>query len=86
MNINNFDYEINPRSKIKRYQIHPLSEEGFSQYTNKVSYTHKYLKSLSPSRIDEIFNYKTLKNTRLGEEENKDTIYSADNSAGLDGH
>jgi hypothetical protein len=56
MNINSFDYVDNAKYKNRIYKIQPLSDEGFKHYTNKNSYTHKYLKSLSPSRINEIFN------------------------------
>lgn len=68
MNIDNFDYTERPRFKVNQYEIHPLSDEGFTQYTHKESYTHRYLKSLSPKRVDEIFNFESLNSPRISNE------------------
>lgn len=65
MNITNFDYSPQPKYKFRKFGIHPLTDEGFNQYTDKDSYTHKFLKSLSPQRVDKIFNFETLKSNRL---------------------
>jgi hypothetical protein len=62
MNIGNFEYDPNPQLKIRKFHIQTLTDEGFSQYTNKESYTHKYLKSLSPKRVKEIFYHNSMKN------------------------
>ncbi len=57
MNITNFEYKQSPFSKIKRFEIRPLSENGTDNYMTKDSYVHRYLKSLDHERIDEIFDY-----------------------------
>ena len=56
MNINNFDYTNEPYLKMKKFKIHVLTDDGFNKYLDKDSYIHKYLKSLSPRRIKEIFD------------------------------
>jgi hypothetical protein len=57
MNIGNYEYVDQPVTTIKKFGIHPLSEDGVSRYFDGDSYTHKYLKSLSPQRVEDIFNY-----------------------------
>ena len=58
MNIEQFKYEQTPFFKIRKYEIMPLSDEGFNKYTNKESYTHQYLYSLSPARAERIYQTK----------------------------
>ena len=74
MNIGNFEYVEKPKIKIRKFHIQTLTDEGFSQYTNKESYTHKYLKSMSPKRIKEIFDYDSLMNKGSEDEKNLNVI------------
>jgi hypothetical protein len=57
MNITNFQYNQSPFSKIKRYEIHTLTEEGTNNYLKKDSYVHRFLNSLDHERIKEKFDY-----------------------------
>lgn len=60
MNITNFTFNHSPFTKIKRYEIHTLSEEGIKNYTRKDSYVHRYLRSLDHQRIDELFDHRRI--------------------------
>ncbi len=74
MNINNFDYVDEPYIKMKKFKVHVLSDDGFNKYLDKDSYIHKYLKSLSPRRIKEIFdsndNQSSQKNRNINNHKN----------------
>lgn len=63
MEIDDLDYEKRPIGTNKFYQVHSLSGNGFSQYINHDSYTHKYLNQKPPKPImnrhqsnDKLFN------------------------------
>ena len=57
MNITNLEYNQTPFSKIKKYEIHTLTEDGTKNYLKKESYVHRFLRSLDHERIKDIFDY-----------------------------
>ena len=51
MEIDELDYEKKPFNSNKLYEIHSLTSNGFFQYINNDSYTHKYLEKKAPKLI-----------------------------------
>lgn len=43
MELKNYDYTNGPYYSSKKYDIHPLSKNGFNQYIGNESYMHQYL-------------------------------------------
>jgi len=43
MELKNYDYTNGPYFSSKKYDIHPLSNNGFTQYIGNESYMHQYL-------------------------------------------
>ena len=57
MNIENYQFKERPFTTINHINIYSLDEKGMSKYINKDSYTHRFLKQLKPSRLNEYENY-----------------------------
>lgn len=55
MNVDQFEYNRSPFTKVKKYEVMTLSEKGVNKYFNKESYTYRYLPKLSPQREKDIF-------------------------------
>lgn len=45
----NYSYNPSKTFKIRKYQVHPLNDEGFSQYISKRSFNHNYVTNKFPN-------------------------------------
>lgn len=54
MKMKSYDYTKRPYSTIQKYDIHPLSKNGFKQYLGNESYIHQYLGNKNPNRIENL--------------------------------
>jgi hypothetical protein len=69
MNVNQFEYNKSPFTKVRKHDIMTLSEKGINKYFNKDSYTARYLARLSPQREKDIF--KKCEQEEITEEKEK---------------
>jgi hypothetical protein len=51
MDLDDYDYSNKPYTIAKIFDIHALSQEGFSQYIGPNSYAHKYLNKITPKLL-----------------------------------
>lgn len=91
MEINDLDYEKRPFNANKLYEIHSLSSNGFTQYMNHDSYTHKFLEKQAPKIIknrqqqdETIFNSTAKQNffssKKLSNDNEADAMYRDQNN------
>ena len=51
MEIKEFKFSNSPSKKERFFEVYPLSDDGFSQYLEKTSYVHKFLKVSDSIRV-----------------------------------
>jgi hypothetical protein len=76
-------YDKVPHSKIRAFNVYPLSDLGFSQYVAPDSiHTAKYLDKLSPQILDEVRKSSEnveRRHNNIAQEENKSNEYNRQN-------
>ena len=50
---NQLSYKDKPFTQVKKYAVHPLSDQGFNQYLSKESYARQFLNKINPKLIEE---------------------------------
>jgi hypothetical protein len=75
MELKNYDYTGGPYFSSKKYDIHPLSKNGFTQYIGTDSYVHQYLNNhITDKKIIKLNKELEGKNFNLNNNYNKDSM------------